>query len=57
MKPSPERLAYVQRLKALTRYPHTEQSLRRFNQQRAAEMAAADRRREPTPQLPLEAAA
>lgn len=57
MKPSPDRLARVERLKALLRVPMSEFERAVYNSQRAAEMARAEARRQPTPQLPLEAAA
>lgn len=57
MKPSPERLARVERLKSLLRVPMSEFERAVYNSQRAAEMARAEARRQPTPQLPLEAAA
>ena len=57
MKPSPERIAYVERLKGTLRTPltHAERVAKRCAE--AAEMARAEARRAPTPQLPLEQAA
>jgi len=57
VKPSPERIAYVERLKGTLRTPltHAERVAKRCAE--AAEMARAEARRAPTPQLPLEQAA
>jgi hypothetical protein len=57
MKPSPERIARVERLKGLLRTPLSDFERAVYNSQRAAEMQRAEARRQPTPQLPLEAAA
>lgn len=57
MKRTAEQLARVEALKQTLRMPLTAEEKAVYNSQRAAEMARAHARREPTPQLPLEAAA
>jgi hypothetical protein len=57
MKPSPERIARVERLKATLREPFSEIERRNYRCQVAAVAAEDDRKRQPAPQLPLEVAA
>lgn len=54
MKPSAARLALVESLKQTLRWPLTASERRAYDQARAREMAAAEARRRPQPQLPLE---
>lgn len=55
MKPSPERIARVERLKALLCLPLSATERTVYNSQRAAEMARAEARRAPSPQMELPA--
>ena len=57
MSRTPEQLARVEALKKTLRDPMTPAERSAYNSLRAAEMARAEARRQPTPQLPLEAAA
>lgn len=52
-KPSPERVARVEALKALTRTPLTSAEKALYDSQRAAEMARAEARRNPPAELEL----
>lgn len=54
MRPSPERIAMVERLKDTLRWPLTPAERSAYNQARATEMARAEARRRPEPQLPLD---
>lgn len=57
MKPSPTRIAYVQRLKATLNVPLSEFELMQKRCAVARVAAEDERQRAPTPQLPLEQAA
>lgn len=58
MKPTPEQIENVERLKWSLRRPLTEMERARFNSSRAAEMARAEARRAaPSPQMELREAA
>ena len=57
MKPTPEQIERVERLKWSLRQPMTDLERTRFYSSRAAEMARAEARRAPSPQLELREAA
>lgn len=57
MKPSHHDQTFYDGLRALLRQPMTPAETAHFRSQIAAQMAEDERRRQPAPQLPLEAAA
>lgn len=57
MKPSNHDQTFYDGLRSLLRQPMTPAETAHFRSQIAAQMAEDDRRRQPEPQLPLEAAA